>query len=161
MTISQRGVAERPEKNSSRIAPIVASAYATSRISVPITPESMNTVSESEPNTPLNTAMITTTPRTTTAEAATGVPRPEDTVASGLGPTPSRDSAYSRRAAPTQHARQQAKALTAAPRLIRSPTQFPTNSDPRSPISDSEPENLVSPAGLLPKPITSTQVTNT
>jgi hypothetical protein len=48
ITSSHRGVLRSLEKNSSRIAPSVARTYATSRISVPITPEFENTLNDGE-----------------------------------------------------------------------------------------------------------------
>src|SRR5579859_7675991 len=93
-----------------------------------------------------------------TTVALTGVPQRE------LAPTPrappaSRDSAYISRAAPTVEARQQPNALTVVPRVITSPTQWPTYEAPRSPSSDGEATKFLTPAVLVPNPILSSAVT--
>ena len=162
MTISQRRCRVSPEKNSSRIAPIVASTYATSRIRVPITPELANTLKDGDSSrgrrSPSTTTSAAAAP-TTTRAAAAGVRLGSRTRPSTGGTTPSRPSANSSRDAPTAQASAQPKALTEAPRLIRSPTQLPTYWPPRSPSSEPEEANACWPAWSVPKPMTSTQVT--
>src|SRR5215213_4244088 len=95
----------------------------------------------------------------TVAVERTGTPLRAETVPSEAGPTSSRESAYRSRVAPTTHARAQPKALTAAPMVMSSPTHPATNRLPRSPSSEPDAMNALTPFASVPKPITSTAVT--
>src|SRR5215211_7831287 len=95
----------------------------------------------------------------TVAVDRAGTPLLEETVPSEAGPTSSRESAYSSRVAPTTHASAQPKALTAAPMVMSSPTHPATNRLPRSPSSEPDAMNALTPFASVPKPITSTAVT--
>lgn len=77
------------------------------------------------------------------------------------GPTSSRESANSSRAGLTAQASAQAKALIAAPIVMRCPTHEATSSEPRSPSREDDAVNAATPASSVPNPITSTAVTNT
>src|SRR5215210_6710879 len=95
----------------------------------------------------------------TVAVDRAGTPLLDETVPSEAGPTSSRESAYSSRAAPTIQASAHPKALTAAPMVISSPTHPATNWLPRSPSSEPEFIKLLMPLESVPKPITSMAVT--
>src|SRR3954468_15668375 len=95
----------------------------------------------------------------TVAVERAGTPLLAETVPSGAGPPSSRESAYRSRAAPTTQARAQPKALNAAPMVMSSPTHPATNWLPRSPSSEPDAMNALTPFASVPKPITSTAVT--
>src|SRR5215212_12141287 len=160
-TISHAATRRSPEKNSSVAVPMVASAYTSSRIRVPIEAVARNRSEGSTPNTNQPRAIMTYAAMATAAVDRLGTPLLEETVPSGAGPTSSRDSAYRSRVAPTTHASAQPKALTAAPMVISSPTHPATNWLPRSPSSEPESMKFSTPLASVPKPITSTAVTKT
>src|SRR5919107_6351804 len=122
-------------------------------------PEATNRSKGATPKTNQPSAMTTYTARAMAAVERTGTPFVGETAPSGAGPTSSRESAYSSRVAPTTHARAQPKALTAAPMVMSSPTQPATNWLPRSPSSEPDATNSLTPFASVPKPITSTAVT--
>src|SRR5215213_7033185 len=138
---------------------MVASAYTSSRIRVPIVPEATNRSNGATPNTNQPRRVMTYATITTVAVDRAGTPLLAETVPSGAGPTSSRESAYRSRAAPTTHARAQPKALNAAPMVMSSPTHPATNWLPRSPSSEPDAMNSLTPSAAVPKPITSTAVT--
>src|SRR5215212_4478601 len=160
-TISHAATRRSPEKNSSVAVPMVASAYTSSRIRVPIEAVARNRSEGSTPNTNQPRAIMMYPAMATVAVDRLGTPLLEETVPSGAGPTSSRESAYSSRVAPTTHASAQPKALTAAPMVISSPTHAATNWLPRSPSSEPESMKFSTPLASVPKPITSTAVTKT
>src|SRR5829696_8004655 len=160
-TTSHAATCRSPEKISSFAAPMVAIAYTSSRIRVPIVPDATNRSKGATPNTNQPRAMKTYAAMATAAVARAGTPLLEETVPSGAGPTSSRESAYSSRTAPTTHARAQPKALTAAPMVMSSPTQPATNWLPKSPSSEPDAMKFSTPFASVPKPITSTAVTKT
>ncbi|CAA9427432.1 hypothetical protein AVDCRST_MAG82-1856 [uncultured Rubrobacteraceae bacterium] len=82
----------------------------------------------------------------TVAVDLAGTPLLEETAPSEAGPTSSRESAYSRRAAPTMQASAQPKALTAAPMVMSSPTHPHWSSLGRR---ASRPEQLCTPPAPL------------
>ena len=92
---------------------------------MPIVPLQRNVSNGTAPKNTAQTRAIAAITTVTTPAAAAGVSlRPVRLRAEpGLA---SRATAYSSREAPTTQARQQAKALTAAPRVTVSPTQEPT-----------------------------------
>ena len=102
------------------------------------------------------TAMTATTPAMTPA-AAVGVAL-APVRARALPGARSRLIAKSSRDAPTTHARQQPKALTAAPRVTMSPTQGPMYAVPRSPISAGDAMNALTPSSVGVKAIISIAV---
>src|SRR5215217_4371151 len=158
-TTSHGATSRPPEKNSSFAAPMVARAYTRSRIRVPMVPDATNRSNGATPNTNQARMIMTYTATATVAVERTGTPLRAETVPSGGGPTSSRESAYSSRVAPTTHARAQPKALTAAPMVMSSPTHPATNRLPRSPSSEPDAMNALTPFASVPKPITSTAVT--
>src|SRR5215210_6915306 len=160
-TTSHAATCRSPEKNSSFAAPMVASAYTSSRIRVPTVPDARNRSKGATPNTNQPRTMMTYPATATAAVDRAGTPLREETAPSGAGPTSSRESAYKSRAAPTTHASAQPKALTAAPMVMSSPTHPATNWLPRSPSSEPEAMKSSMPLASVPKPITSTAVTKT
>src|SRR5215213_2977719 len=159
-TTSHAATCRSPEKNSSFAAPMVASAYTSSRIRVPTVPDARNRSKGATPNTNQPRTMITYPATATAAVDRAGTPLREETAPSGAGPTSSRESANNSRAAPTTHASAQPKALTAAPMVMSSPTHPATNWLPRSPSSEPEAMKSSMPLASAPKPITSMAVTN-
>src|SRR5215208_2157250 len=159
-TTSHAATRHSPEKNSSLAAPMVASAYTSSRIRVPIVPDATNRSKGATPNTSQLSAMMTYAAMTTAAVERAGMPLLDEMVPSEAGPTSSRESAYSSRAAPTMQASAHPKALTAAPMVMSSPTHPATNWLPRSPSSEPEFIKFLMPLESVPKPITSMAVTN-
>src|SRR5215218_162599 len=158
-TISHAATCRSPERKSSLAAPMVASAYTRSRIRVPIVPDATNRSKGATPNTNQARMVMTYPAITMAAVDRAGTPLLEETVPSEAGPTSSRESAYSSRAAPTMLARAQPKALTAAPMVMSSPTHPATNWLPRSPRSEPEAMKFSMPLASVPKPITSMAVT--
>ena len=98
-------------------------------------------------------------PIVATIDAGPGAPWVSETFARLLGPTPSRESANSRRAQPTRQASAQPNALTAVPSVMIVPTHDPTNFVPSSPSSEDEAPNAATPCASVPNPIISTAVT--
>src|SRR5215210_9086724 len=160
-TTSHAATWRSPEKNSSFAAPMVASAYTSSKIRVPIVPDATNRSKGATPNANQPRAMMAYAAMATTAVDRAGTPLLEEMVPSEAGPTSSRESAYSSRAAPTMHASAQPKALTAAPMVMSSPTHPATNWLPRSPSSEPESIKASTPFLSVPNPITSMAVTKT
>src|SRR5215203_4597625 len=158
-TTSHAATCRSPEKISSLAAPMVATAYTASSMSVPTVPDATNRSKGATPNTNQPRTMMAYAATATVAVDRAGTPLREETVPSGAGPTSSRDSAYRSRAAPTTHASAQPKALTAAPMVMSSPTHPATNRLPRSPSSEPDAMNALTPFASVPKPITSTAVT--
>src|SRR5215212_4465226 len=158
-TPSHAATSRPPEKNSSFAAPMVARAYTRSRIRVPMVPDATNRSNGATPNTNQARMIMTYTATATVAVERTGTPLRAETIPSGGGPTSSRESAYRSRVAPTTQASAQPKALTAAPMVMSSPTQPATNWLPRSPSSEPDATNSLTPFASVPKPITSTAVT--
>src|SRR5215213_4934633 len=158
-TTSHAATCRSPERKSSFAAPMVASAYTRSRIRVPIVPEATKRSKGATPNTRQPRTMMTYAAMTTAAVERAGTPLLDEMVPSEAGPTSSRESAYNSRAAPTMQASAHPKALTAAPMVISSPTHPATNWLPRSPSSEPDAMNSLTPFASVPKPITSTAVT--
>src|SRR5215207_3619590 len=158
-TTSHAATCRSPEKISSLAAPMVATAYTASSMSVPTVPDATNRSKGATPNTNQPRTMMAYAATATVAVDRAGTPLREETVPSGAGPTSSRDSAYRSRAAPTTHASAQPKALTAAPMVMSSPTHPATNCLPRSPSSEPDAMKFSTPLASVPKPIISMAVT--
>ncbi|SSC25332.1 Hypothetical protein KLENKIAIHU_3956, partial [Klenkia terrae] len=131
---------------------------------VPIVPDQKKVSSACAPK---NSALTSTISAMTTVEARAaraGTPsrltaaRPRSDRPSGAV---SRAKANTSREAPTTQARQQPKALIAAPRVMMSPIQEPMYAVPMSPSSEGEAVNAATPASSVPKAIISTAVTTT
>ena len=116
---------------------------------MPIVPDHRKTLNASPPPAIAMTSMITAVTTSTRMAATPGVPA-RVVPASPVGGVPSRRmsraKANASREAPTMQARQQPKALIAAPIVIRSPTQPAMYSRPRSPSSDPDAMNFCTPA---------------